>query len=185
MSAIDIITLAAGGSSEAGHGFNWLFVGEHFVNLVLLLAILIYFLKHPIKQFLIERRRTIGNKIDEAREKIEEARNKFEEYNKKLENIENEISSLKDYIKQQGENERAEIIKRAQETSEILKREARETIELETRKAQNKIQAEAVSKSLEIAKNIIRQSLERSGDINQIDEFIKIVEEEKWQQSQH
>ncbi|MEE8136603.1 MAG: hypothetical protein V3T52_05470, partial [Thermodesulfobacteriota bacterium] len=87
MTDFEIIKLLITNASEGGGGFNWRFVFEHTVNLIILLGIIIYVAKDSVKNFLIQRRRTISNEIDEAQKTITEAKKKYEEYAEKLKAI--------------------------------------------------------------------------------------------------
>ena len=184
MMDIGIINLLITEASEGG-AFNWRFVMEHAVNLIILLGVLVYFLKTPVKNFLVERRGNIAQEIDEAQKTIAKAKTKYEEYAQKLRDIEGEINSIKETLVKQGETERAEIIKHAEAASENIKKEAREAIALETERARHEIQSEVVDIALGHAEKIIRESLGESDKQRFIEEFTKNVEEEKWHQSQH
>lgn len=174
-----IITTAAGG----GHGFNWGYVAEYTVNFVVLLAILAYFLRDALRNFLIERRGTMGNAIDEAEKVIVEARSRYEEYVKKMREIDKEIDALKETLRKEGEVERAEILSQAESTSQKIKAEVRETIRLETAKIRKEIQSETISSAIKIAERIIRENIRGSDESRFIDDFIKKVDEEKWLRS--
>ena len=89
-----IITTASGVDA-----FNWIYVGKHTVNLAILLGVLAYFLKAPIKNFLIERRVIMSSKIEESKKEITEAKSVYDRYIEKMNNLENEISNLKQSIK--------------------------------------------------------------------------------------
>lgn len=172
-------------TATEGGGFNWRFVMEHAVNLLILIGVLVYFLKTPVKNFLTERRGSIGYEIDEAQKTIAEAKSRYEEYSQKLKEIETEISSIKETLLKQGEIERAEILKHAEAASENIQREARETIAMETERAKREIQSEVVDIALGSAGNIIRQSLGESDKERFLEEFTKNIEEGTWRQSQH
>ena len=109
MNEYGIINLILTGASEHS-AFNWRFVMEHAVNLIILLGVLVYFLKTPVKNFLVERRGTISHEIDTAQKIIGEAKSKYDEYARKLQAIESEINNLKDTLRKQGESERAELL---------------------------------------------------------------------------
>ncbi len=184
MTGYGLINLIITGASEHG-GFNWQFVMEHAVNLLILLGVLVYFLKTPVKNFLIERRGTIGHEIDVAQKTISEAKSRFEEYSRKLEAIESEISALKDTLRKQGESERSELLRQAEAASETLRKEAKETIELQTERAKHEIQTEVANLALGSAETLIRQSLGDADKERFVQEFTKNIEDGKWHQSQH
>lgn len=178
-----IITTVAEGE---GHGFNWTFVGEHAVNFIILFAVLAYFLKEPLRNFLVERRGIIGNEIEEAKKTIEEAKKRYEDYAEKMKKMGEEIKSLKETIRKEGAVEREEILRQAEVTSQKIRDDARETIKLEAAKARREIQSEVVSLAVGLAESIIKQNLKESDERQFIEEFIKKVEEEKkWDPSQH
>jgi F-type H+-transporting ATPase subunit b len=184
MTGYGIINLILTGASEHG-GFNWQFVMEHAVNLIILLGVLVYFLKTPVKNFLVERRGSISHEIDTAQKTIGEAKTKYEEYAKKLQAIESEINALKETLRKQGETERAELLKQAESASETIRKEARETIALQTERARREIQTEVVNLALGNAEALIKQSLQDADKERFIQEFTKNIEDEKWHQSQH
>lgn len=179
-----ILNLLVAGAAEHG-GFNWRFVMEHAVNLLILIGVLLYFLKTPVKNFLLERRGSIGYEIDEAQKTIAQAKSKYEEYAQKLKEIETEIASIRETLLKQGETERAEILKQAEAASENIKREVRETIAMETERAKREIQSEVVDIALGHAGNMIRRSLGEADKERLVEEFTKNIEEGKWLQSRH
>lgn len=181
----DLINLIITTGTEEGHGFNWRYVAEYTINFVVLFAILGYFLRDAVRNFLTERRGTMGNAIDEAEIVIVEARSRYEEYTKKMGEIDKEISALKEILRKEGEIERAEILSQAESTSQKIRAEVRETIRLEAAKAREEIQSETISYAIKIAEGIIKQSLGGPDERRFIDDFIKKIEEEKWHQSQH
>lgn len=184
MTGYEIINLLLSGASEHG-AFDWRFVMEHAVNLIILLGVLVYFLKTPVKNFLVERRGTIGHEIDVAQKAIGEAKSKYEEYAKKLQAIETEINSLKNSLHMQGEAERNEILKQAEVVSQNVRKEAKEIIALQVERARREIQTEVVNLALGNAEDVIRRNLGDSDKERFVREFTKNIEEQKWHQSQH
>ena len=183
----DIISLIITSATEGqGHGFNWTFVGEHTVNFIILFSVLAYFLKEPLRNFLVERRGIIGNQIQEAKKAIDEAKQRYEDYAYKLKKMDDEIWSLKETIRKEGEVEREEILKQAEATSHKIAEEAKETIKLEAAKARREIQSEVVSLAVGLAEGLIKQNLDEADERQLIEDFItKVKEEKKWDQSQH
>jgi F-type H+-transporting ATPase subunit b len=181
----DLISLLITTATEEGGRFNWKYVAEYTVNFIILLSVLTYYLKEPVRNFLIERRGIIGNAIDEAEKVIREAKKRYEEYAMKMNNIEQEISTLREILKKEGEIERNEILRHAELASQKIIEEARETIRLETAKARVEIQSEAVSLAIGLAQGILKHNLKESDEGRFIDDFVKKVDQEKWHQSHH
>ena len=183
MPDIDLISFLIVSASEGGQNpFNWYFVLKHAVNLLILIGILVYFARIPIKRGLEKRRANISREIDEAKEEIEIATQKFNEYNEKINRIESEVADLKDSIRSLGESEREEIISQATQTCELIKKESRDTIELEALRAKEEVQWEVANSSLELAEKLIREKMGESYNSNSIEGLISQIEEGKWLQ---
>jgi len=181
----EIINLLITNASEGGGAFNWRYVFEHAVNLVILLGVLVYFLKDSVRNFLVERKGAISSEIDNAQNTITEAKKKYEEYAQKLKGIEDEINSIKESIVKQGQTEREEILRQAGIASENIKREAQDTIQFETERASREIRSEVVTLALAIAEKVIKENLSEADKERFVEEFTENVGEDKWHQSQH
>lgn len=181
----EIINLLITNASEGGQVFNWRYVFEHAVNLVLLLGVLVYFLKDSVRNFLVARKGSISSEIDHAQKTITEAKEKYEEYAEKLKGIEAEINNIKDSLIKQGEAEREEIVRQANTASENIKKEAQETIQFEIDRARREVQSEVVGIALTIAEKVIKENLNESDKQRFVEDFTNNLGEEKWHQSQH
>jgi F-type H+-transporting ATPase subunit b len=181
----EIINLLITNASEGGQVFNWRYVFEHAVNLVLLLGVLVYFLKDSVRNFLVARKGSISSEIDHAQKTITEAKEKYEEYAEKLKGIEAEINNIKDSLIKQGEAEREEIVRQANTASENIKKEAQETIQFEIDRARREVQSEVVEIALTIAEKVIKENLNESDKQRFVEDFTNNLGEEKWHQSQH
>lgn len=161
---------------------DWSFVIKHAVNLLILIGIIIYFSKTPIKKALEKRRSNLSREIDRAKIEIDDAKTKFEEYSKKIDSLEAETTSLIQSIREIGENEKKEIIVQAEKTCELIKKETTETIELETFRARQKIQQEVIANSVELAEKLIREKMGDEYNVRSVDKLISQIEEGKWLQ---
>lgn len=185
MMDFEIINLLLTNASEGGNTFNWRYVFEHTVNLVILLGVLVYFLKDSVRNFLVERKGSISSEIDHAQKTITEAKSKYEEYAEKLKGIEGEINSIKESIIKQGQAEREEILRQASIASENIRKEAQDTIKFESERARQEIQSEVVTLALTIAEKVIKENLSESDKQRFVEDFTNNLEEDKWHQSQH
>jgi len=178
---LDILSFVITSSSET-HSFNWVFVIKHAINLGILIGILIYFLRIPIKAALEKRKLNLSREIDEAKKSIDIAKQKYDEYTEKLNLLGSEITELSDSISKLGEREKDEIIANARKTCELIKKDSKETIELEAFRAKQEIQDEVVKNSLEIAENVIKEKIDDSYHSKAVDNLINQIEEGKWLQ---
>jgi F-type H+-transporting ATPase subunit b len=174
-----LLTAASGAGPDP---FNWEFVGKHTANLAILVFVLVYFLKTPVKNFLMERRGQIAKKIESSEKEITEAKGVFDEYMEKMNNLGKEIDDLKESIKNEAEIERQEIIKQAEVSAKKIREDAQQTIKSETAKAKHEIQNEVVDLALQLAENLIKSNLNETDSKRIVEEFVKEVNETKWQQ---
>lgn len=178
---LDILSFVITNASETGH-FNWSFVIKHALNLGILIGILVYFLRIPIKAGLEKRKSNLSREIDEAKESIDVAKTKYDEYTSKLDQLSTEVAELKDSISKLGEAEKDEIITNARQTCELIKKDSKDTIELEAFRAKQEIQEEVVKNSLEIAEKVIKEKMDDSYNSKAVDKLISQIEDGKWLQ---
>ncbi|MCY3624889.1 MAG: ATP synthase F0 subunit B [Candidatus Dadabacteria bacterium] len=165
--------------------FNWAFVIKYAVNLGLLLALLIYLIRKPFLSFLKNRKERLRSEVDRAAAAAEQAKMTLEQYSAKLDAVASEIASLQENIRKQGENERDELVSAAEKSCEMIKKEVEDTIRLETTKAVSEIQSEVVSSALALAEEMIKERVDADFTTDSVDDFVKMIEEGKWQQLRH
>ncbi len=165
--------------------FNWVFVVKHAVNLGLLMALIIYLVRKPFLSFLKSRKERLRSEVDRAAAAAERAKMTLEEYSAKLDAVSSEIAVLQENIRKQGETERDELVSAAEKSCEMIKKEVEDTIRLETTKAVSEIQSEVVDSALALAEKTIRERMDAGFTADSVDDFVRMIEEGKWQQSRH
>ncbi len=165
--------------------FNWAFVIKYAINLGLLIALIIYLIRKPFLSFLKNRKERLRSEVDRAAAAAEQARMTLEEYSAKLDAVASEIAALQENIKKQGENERDELVSAAEKSCEMIKKEVEDTIRLETTKAVSEIQSEVVDSALALAEKMIKEQVDADFTTDSVDDFVKMIEEGKWQQLRH
>jgi len=165
--------------------FDWVFVVKHAVNLGLLLGLIIYLVRKPFSSFLKNRKERLRSEVDRAAATAEKAEGTLEEYSAKLDSVASEIAILQENIRKQGETEKGELILAAEKSCEMIKKEVEDTIRLETTKAVSEIQSEVVDSALVLAEKIIREKVDADFTTDSVNDFIKMIEEGKWQQLRH
>ena len=165
--------------------FNWAFVIKHAVNLGLLMALIIYLIRKPFLSFLKNRKERLRSEVDRAAAAAEQAKVTLEEYSAKLDAVASEVEVLQENIRKQGETERDELVSAAEKSCEMIKKEVEDTIRLETTKAVSEIQSEVVDSALVLAEKMIRERVDADFTTDSVDDFIKMIEEGKWQQLRH
>lgn len=165
--------------------FNWAFVIKYAVNLGLLIALIIYLIRKPFLSFLKNRKERLRSEVDRAAEAAEQAKITLEEYSAKLDAVASEIAALQENIRKQGENERDDLVSAAEKSCEMIKKEVEDTVRLETTKAVSEIQSEVVDSALALAEKMIKERVDTDFTADSVDDFVKMIEEGKWQQLRH
>lgn len=165
--------------------FNWAFVIKYAVNLGLLIALIIYLIRKPFLSFLKNRKERLRSEVDRAAAAAEQAKITLEEYSAKLDAVASEIATLQENIRKQGENERDELVSAAEKSCEMIKKEVEDTIRLETTKAVSEIQSEVVDSAVALAERMIKERVDTDFTTDSVDDFVKMIEEGKWQQLRH
>lgn len=128
-------------------------------NFSLLVLILFYILRNPIKDFFKERSILIQKGMKEANLLKEKADQQIEEFSVKMKRVEEEVTKIIEDIKHEGELEKTKIIKDAFDMGERLKLDTQKLIEQEYRKASEKLKKEVVDLSIRLASEKIKQNM--------------------------
>ena len=165
--------------------FDWAFVVKYAINLGLLIALIIYLIRKPFLSFLKNRKERLRSEVDRAAAAAEQAQITLKEYSAKLDAVASEIAALQENIRKQGENERNDLVSAAEKSCEMIKKEVEDTIRLETTKAVSEIQSEVVDSALALAEKMIKERVDSDFTTDSVDDFVKMIEEGKWQQLRH
>jgi F-type H+-transporting ATPase subunit b len=160
-------------ASADGHG------GDTFwqvLNVVLLLAVLIYFARKPVLSYLAERRDTIAKNLEGSAQLLAEAERRLGEWNEKAANLDREVASIRDATRRAAEAERDRILADAQVTAERIRRSAGAVVERELQQARERLRGEAADLAVELAARILREQVNDGDRTRLVDEFIGHIE---------
>lgn len=166
---------AGGGHADSGvvlKDFLW-----RILNFSLMIALLVYLLRKPIKKGLAGRREGIEKALAEAKQAKEEAEAKFAEYDQKLALATEEIAEISNAIRREGELEKQKIIESAKEMAVKIEQDAEKAAALEVAKARTELQREAVQLAVELAEDLLKKNFTKEDDTRLIDEYMKKVGE--------
>jgi|GEM_PF-1570862 F-type H+-transporting ATPase subunit b len=145
-------------------------------NFLILLTVLIYFAKDPLREYLAKRSKEISGSIDEAKKMRENAESSYQDLEYKLEWIEDEISGIESKIREEAERERSRIIEEAKKQIERIKNETEFTARQELKVAEARLREEAVKKALQLAEDILKSKLSEEDEARLIEEYLQEVE---------
>lgn len=143
-----------------------------FVNFAVLVAILVKFGAKPLKDFLVKRRDTVREKIDEANRVLADARQLKQQYEEKLSGLDAEMEIFRKTIMSELEQEKAKIAEETEQFTLRIKEQARITAEQEIREVRNRIKAEIVRLTMEKAEKLIAEKISKTDHDRMVDDFI-------------
>lgn len=147
------------------------------LNFGLVIAILVYFLRKPLKKGLAGRTEEIERALAEAKQAKEEAEAKFAEYDRKLDQATEEIAEISDAIRREGELEKQKIIENAKQMAIKIEQDAEKAAEMEVAKARRELQQEAAALAVDMAEKMLKKNFTKDDDTRLIDEYMQKVGE--------
>ncbi len=166
--------LAAGGGEEHGSLIDLLYP---MINLVILLAVLVYFARKPVQAFFEERRSGIRGELDDAAQLKKDAEENFSKWQRRLADLERELEEIRTTARERAETEREHILAAAQESAARVRRDATTAIEREVRRAHDRLRDEASDLAVELAAGMLREQVGPADRERLLDEFITRVED--------
>lgn len=160
--------LAAGGGGE-GEGSAFFYSA---LNLAILLAVLVYFARKPIKVFFAERRNRIQQDLQSAADLHREAEERYAEWQRRLVDLDRELEGIRDTARQRAEAERDHILADARAAAERIERDAAAAIDQEVRRSQQLLREEAADLATELAAGLLRDQVSEDDRSRLLDEFI-------------
>jgi F-type H+-transporting ATPase subunit b len=163
-------------AAEEGHG------GSPFwqvLNVLLLLAVLIYFARKPVLSYLAQRRDTIAQNLESSTQLLAESERRLAEWTEKAANLDREVASIRDATRRAAEAERDRILADAHVTAERIRRSAGAVVERELQQARERLRGEAADLAVELAAKILREQVNEGDRTRLVDEFIGRIERER------
>jgi F-type H+-transporting ATPase subunit b len=155
---LPIFASEEGGESATFLGLpRWIWL---WLNLLLFLGILGYFLVPTIKQFLESRSREIETNLERARTQQDEARRMKADLSGQIETLRREMDELVRRTEADAEREREEILAQAERERERLLSQTQQEVALRVVQARKELQRYAA----ELAATLARERIEREVD---------------------
>jgi F-type H+-transporting ATPase subunit b len=164
--------LAAGGGEEGGSALEFVW---HLVNLALLLGVLVYFGRAPIRRFFAERRRRVRDELEGSARLLAEAEGRLADWQGRLARLDAEIAELGIASRRLAEAQREQILADARAGVERLRRDAAAAIEQELRRARTALREEASDLAIGMAERLLRERVDDSDRARLVDEFVERV----------
>ncbi|NJC87078.1 MAG: F0F1 ATP synthase subunit B [Desulfuromonas sp.] len=176
--ALPALAMAAGGGEhqvDSGvilKDFIW-----RCINFAVLVGLVAYFVKKPLRNGLQNRRAEIEKTLADAAAARDAAEAKAHEYQEKLTKASAEIETIYASIRREGELERDKILASAKEMATKIEQEADAKAASAVARARTELRAEAARLAVELAEELLAKSVTAADQKRLIDEYMQKVGE--------
>lgn len=161
-----------GGGHGDDHGIPWLPIGQHALNLAILLGFLGFVLRKTVPDALKTRSAEVAAQIKESGERRSKAQARYDELQGRLDDFETELARLKAEGEAQAKRERDAVLARGDASAAAIADSAQRTIHAESLRAQQTLRAEAARLAVELAADHIKSSMTDADNARLTSDFI-------------
>ena len=164
----------AGAAGDEGDGLGAFFY--EVLNILILIVVLVYFARKPVRAFFADRREQIDGDLKSAAKLHAEAESRYAQWQRKLAELDSELDRIRTTARERAEAERERILAEASAAAERIRTEARAAVEQELRRARAKLREEASDLAVSIAADTLRDRVTPEDRSRLLDEFIETIE---------
>lgn len=126
------------------------------INFSILIFILVYFVKKPLKDFLSNRRTKIETELKDASLALKKAEKEYKDAEEHLNKLSDEIKNITLEIRSQGEAEKEKIVLRAEELAHKIKEHTDQAVKREFELIQRQIKTETIEQTINTAEAALK-----------------------------
>ncbi len=145
------------------------------LNLAILIAVLVYFGRKPLRAYFEKRRSEVQGVLQSAADQLATAETTYAKWQRRTVDLEVELNEIRAMSRQRAEAEREKIIDDARATAERIRRDATTAVELELRRAREILREEATQLAIELAGERLSREVTEADRDRLIDEFIALI----------
>lgn len=158
--AAPVAALASSGGEAAGQtAIPWWEIFKQAVNVAILVAILVYFLKKPLSSYLKERSELLRKSIDDAAKARAEAAEKLSAIQARMARLSGEIEEMNRRMESEAGDEAKRLHDLAQAEIARVLEQSRFAAEQEVKKAREDLRREAADLSAAAAEELVKKSV--------------------------
>jgi F0F1-type ATP synthase membrane subunit b/b' len=145
--------------------------GLKVLNLSILIGIIAFFARKPLKNFLRSRRENIEEGIKKADDSVEAVTKEYKESEERLSIIAEDIKQIKERLTHEGKLEKEKIIKIAYEKAQKIKDQTGKSIKREFEIIHKKLKEETIERTINSAEEVLKSKFKPS-DQNRFAEMV-------------
>jgi|YelNatPaOPRAMG01_1025707.scaffolds.fasta_scaffold20658_3 F-type H+-transporting ATPase subunit b len=150
----------------------WEFIFK-VINFLLLVFLLFWFLKKPIKTKLKERHEFLRRAFEEAQQEKAFWEKQLEELKSKVKGLEEEAKLIRERIMAEAQREKERILEEAKKEAERIRLEAQKAMEEERRKLETLFREKLVLRTLTLAEKILKEHLTQKDQRKLLEDFVQ------------
>lgn len=146
------------------------------INFGILMVVLGYLLRKPVKDMVANRQLAIKTQVEEARAQKAEAERRYNEFTQKLRSFEAEAQSMLDKAKADAEALKAKIIRDAHATAERIVKDADAAADANVQEFKDQLRRDTIAKAVELAEKMVRERLSSDDQKRIVHEYVGKVQ---------
>ena len=154
---------------------NWIEVGIHVLNVIVLFVILRLLLFKPVMKFIKKREHTFADKVDELDLRDKDLIQKKKEYEFMMDEASNEAASIITNSNEMARDHAREVLDNSKEHARDLVIRAKKEIEAEKVQARLDMKTEIADMAIQIAEKVLEREVSVDDNRKIIDEFFERV----------
>ncbi|MBT3318927.1 MAG: F0F1 ATP synthase subunit B [Clostridia bacterium] len=154
---------------------NWIEVGIHVLNVIVLFVILRLLLFKPVMKFIKKREHTFADKVDELDLRDKDLIQKKKEYEFMMDEASNEAASIITNSNEMARDHAREVLDNSKEHARDLVIRAKKEIEAEKVQARLDMKTEIADMAIQIAEKVLEREVSLDDNRKIIDEFFERV----------
>ena len=161
-------------ASEAErHGTYWRDYLFQIVNFIILMAILIKFIRPPLKGYLEKRHDQVKEDLQKARELSAAAEKAYKEAQQRLENVDDEIKFIREKMLSEVEMEKKRLMEEAERKANVMRAQAEQGLKEEIARIKKKLREEISLEALALAEKLVKKSITKEDQKRLVDFYIQ------------
>jgi len=128
-------------------------------NFLVLVGVLAYYLRAPLKTFVKTRHDTLRDEVARVEHQLKDAQHKFDEFSAKLKAVDAEIQAIHDQMRADAESMRVRVMNEARHLSQTIIADARASSGGLFAELRTQLRGELAQQVVEKAEKLIREKL--------------------------
>lgn len=171
-----LVVAGAAHASGGGEGNGLADLGWYTLNFALLVAVLVYLARTPIRSFFSDRRALIQEQLRRAADALTAAEKRHAELQRQLVDLDRDLQEIRVRSRERAQAECNRMLAEAAAAARRIEEDARAAVEREVERARMQLRLEASELAIEIAATRLQSGIDDRDRERLLEEFIHHVE---------